>query len=100
MKITKRQLRRIIKEEITRINEQGSRAAQLDKIENEIPNARVIDFGIDAEHSAVRATDFSHGTVQKIQDWLETNGFHVAFVDEDNHGIASVIAGPNVWGLD
>jgi hypothetical protein len=100
MKITKRQLRRIIKEEVARINEQGSRFSQLEKIENEIPNAVVIDFGIDAESSAVRATDFNYGTVQKIQDWLEGNGFSVAFVDEDNHGIASVIAGPNVWGME
>lgn len=100
MKIAKSQLKRIIKEEITRINEQGSRAVQLEKIEDEIPGARVIDFGINAEHSAVRATDFNYGTVQKIQDWLEANGFSVAFVDEDNHGIASVITGPNVWGLD
>jgi uncharacterized protein (DUF302 family) len=39
-------------------------------------------------------------TVQKIQDWLEANGFSVTFVNEDNHEIASVIAGSNVWGLD
>ena len=97
MKITKRQLRRIIKEEVARINEQGSRVSHLKKIENEVPNAKIIDFGMDAESSAVRATDFKRGTVQWIQWWLVENGFEVASVYEDNHGIAVVIAGPNVY---
>ena len=99
MKITKRQLRRIIKEaRKTILNEQVPRWKQLEKIEDEVPNAVVIDFGMDAEYSAVRATDSDYLTVHAIKGWLRKNGFSVASRFEDSRGVALVLSGPNVYG--